>query len=171
MKYDVFGRAYATEHDLAQALYTNPDLDIARIPVVDPEQYNASIAQLHLDLAKLPRYEPSEQSLDEFDQSQQSNWYMPEEYRSFDIAQWVLGQCRTETELQRCGQELLMFQERNLFPLLNYLKYLVDTMREHAVVWGVGRGSSVASYVLYLIGVHRVNSIYYDLDIEEFLKG
>jgi DNA polymerase III alpha subunit len=63
-----------------------------------------------------------------------------------------------------------MFQERDLFPLLQYLKYLVDTMRTNSIVWGVGRGSSVASFVLFLIGIHRVNSLFYGLEIEEFLK-
>jgi DNA polymerase III alpha subunit len=57
-----------------------------------------------------------------------------------------------------------------MFDLLFYLKYLVDTMRENKIVWGVGRGSSVASYVLYLIGVHKIDSIKYELDINEFLK-
>jgi DNA polymerase III alpha subunit len=46
----------------------------------------------------------------------------------------------------------------------------VETMRVNNIVWGVGRGSSVASYVLYLIGVHKIDSMYYDLDIEEFLR-
>jgi DNA polymerase III alpha subunit len=50
------------------------------------------------------------------------------------------------------------------------MKYLVDLMREHNIVWGVGRGSSVSSFVLFLIGIHRINSIYYGLDVEEFLK-
>jgi DNA polymerase III alpha subunit len=68
------------------------------------------------------------------------------------------------------GLELLLFQERDLFLLLKQLKYIVDTWRKNNIVWGVGRGSSVASYVLYLIGVHKINSIYYDLNIEEFLK-
>jgi hypothetical protein len=72
--------------------------------------------------------------------------------------------------LQRVGKELLLYQERDLFPLLKQLKYIVDIWRENNIVWGVGRGSSVASYVLYLIEVHRINSIYYDLDIEEFLR-
>jgi DNA polymerase III alpha subunit len=57
-----------------------------------------------------------------------------------------------------------------MFVLLQYLKYLVDTMRKNNIIWGVGRGSSVASYVLYLIGIHRINSLYYDLSIDEFLK-
>jgi len=43
-------------------------------------------------------------------------------------------------------------------------------MRENGIVWGVGRGASVASYVLYLIGVHRINSIQYGLDWREFLR-
>jgi DNA polymerase III alpha subunit len=57
-----------------------------------------------------------------------------------------------------------------MFILLKYLKYLVDTMRENNIVWGVGRGSSVASFVLFLLEVHRINSLYYDLSIDEFLK-
>ena len=63
-----------------------------------------------------------------------------------------------------------MYQKRDLFMLLQYMKYLVDLMRENNIVWGVGRGSSVSSFVLFLIGIHRINSLYYDLDIEEFLK-
>ena len=109
-------------------------------------------------------------SIDEFDHRCQSHWFMPQTYQELDIAAYVLGLCKTDTELQRVGQELLMYQERDLFNLLRYLKYLVDTMREHNLIWGVGRGSSVASYVLYLLGVHRVNSIFYDLDPGEFLR-
>ena len=82
----------------------------------------------------------------------------------------MLGLCSTQQELQRCGQELLLFQERNLFDLLKYLKYLVDVMRDNNIIWGVGRGSSVSSYVLYLLGVHKINSMYYDLDPLEFLR-
>tara|TARA_R100001163_G_C5054508_1_gene191037 strand:+ start:389 stop:862 length:474 start_codon:yes stop_codon:yes gene_type:complete len=109
-------------------------------------------------------------SVDEYDLMNQKNWLMPEEYRQMDIAQHVIDLCKTTPEIQRAGQELLMFQERDLFNLLKYLKYLVDTMRSNNIIWGVGRGSSVASYVLYLLGVHRINSMYYDLDPGEFLR-
>ncbi len=95
---------------------------------------------------------------------------MPPEYQALDIAEHVLSLCNTQEELQRCGQELLLFQERNLFDLLKYLKYLVDVMRDNHVIWGVGRGSSVSSYVLYLLGIHRINSMFYDLDPSEFLR-
>jgi len=109
-------------------------------------------------------------SVAQFDYMNQIEWMMPEEYKQLDIADYLLSLCKTDTELQRVGQELLLYQERNLFDLLRYLKYLVDTMQEHNIIWGVGRGSSVASYVLYLLKVHKIDSIYYDLDPEEFLR-
>ena len=82
----------------------------------------------------------------------------------------MLSLCSSDAELQRVGEELLLYQERNLFDLLRFMKYLVDTLRKNNIVWGVGRGSSVSSYILYLLGVHKINSMYYDLDIKEFLK-
>ena len=109
-------------------------------------------------------------SVDEYDLANQNNWLMPEEYKQIDIAQHVIDCCKTDAEIQRAGEELLLYHDRNLFDLLKYLKYLVDTMKENNVIWGVGRGSSVASYVLYLLGVHRVDSMYYDLDPNEFLR-
>jgi DNA polymerase-3 subunit alpha len=112
----------------------------------------------------------SQTSVPEFHAQQQANWHMPDQYKTLDIAQHVLGLCKSEAELQRCGQELLLYQERDLFDLLRYLTYLVDVMKQHNVIWGVGRGSSVASYVLYKLGVHRIDSMYYDLAPEEFLR-
>ena len=95
---------------------------------------------------------------------------MPDNYKTLDIASHVLNLCGSEPELQRCGAELLLYQERDLFDLLRYLKYLVDVMSANQIVWGVGRGSSVASFVLYKLGVHRIDSMYYNLDIAEFLR-
>lgn len=113
---------------------------------------------------------PTEQGVRLYDLEMQKNWKMPQEYKDLDIAQYILNLCSTEAELQRCGEELLLYQERDLFNLLRYLKYLVDLMTENNVIWGVGRGSSVASYILYKLGVHKIDSIYYQLDIKEFLR-
>jgi DNA polymerase III alpha subunit len=122
------------------------------------------------NLPVLIEYVESTLSVKDFDYQNQSQWQMPKEYYEIDIAKWVLDQCKNQEELQRAGDELLKFQDRNMFPLLQYLKYLVDTMRKNNIVWGVGRGSSVASFVLFLIGIHRINSLYYQLSIDEFLK-
>ena len=107
---------------------------------------------------------------DEANIQNQNNYFMPDEYKNIDIAKYVLDLCVTDVELQRVGTELLLYQERNMFNILKYLKYLVDTLKNNNIVFGVGRGSSVSSYVLYLLGVHKINSLYYDLDITEFLK-
>ena len=170
MNYDQLGIAYTTADELCDLLYQNPDIDISKICVEDPHKYNNAVKDFYVDLPTLERYVNQDITVEQFDRKNQLNWSMPEEYRDMNIAQWVLDQCNTPEELQRVGKELLLYQERDLFSLLKQLKYIVDTWRANNIMWGVGRGSSVASYVLYLIGVHRVNSIYYDLDIEEFLR-
>ena len=109
-------------------------------------------------------------SVEQFDWMNRQEWMMPNEYKQLDIAEYLLGLCKTDSELQRVGQELLLYNEKNLFDLLRYLKYLVDVMKDNDIIWGVGRGSSVASYVLYLLGVHKIDSMYYDLDPGEFLR-
>jgi DNA polymerase III alpha subunit len=170
MKYDQYGQTYTTSNELCDLLYKNPTLDISRFQVEDSLEYNRSVAELHAELDLLDSYHSINQTVEEFDRVLQANWRMPKEYKDMDIAEYVLGLCRADHELQRVGQELLLYQERDLFDLLRYLKYLVDTLRKNNVVWGVGRGSSVASYVLFLLGVHKIDSLYYNLDIEEFLK-
>jgi len=171
MKYDQFGQAHCTSDDVCELLYNNPELDLAKFLVTNPQQYNSAVKHFYEDLPILNLYtEPKFTSVVEFDQSNQSNWSMPTEYKNLDIAEYVLGLCSTDAELQRVGQELILYQERELFDLLKFLKYLVDTLRKNNIVWGVGRGSSVASYILYLLGVHKIDSLYYDLDIQEFLK-
>lgn len=170
MNFDKYGVAFASTDDLCELLYQNPEIDLSKIFVDDPDKYNLSIYELYADFEKLQKYDSSDIDIETFDSNQQKIWFMPEEYKTLDIAKWVLDQCNTQVELQRVGEELLLYQERNLFDLLRWTKYFVDTMRANDVVWGVGRGSSVASYVLYLIGIHKINSIYYDLNIDEFLK-
>ena len=170
MKYDQYGQTYTTSNELCDLLYKNPTLDISRFQVEDSLEYNRSVAELYAELDLLDSYQTINQTVEEFDQTLQNNWHMPQEYKNMDIAEYVLGLCRADHELQRVAQELLLYQERDLFDLLRYLKYLVDTLRQNNIVWGVGRGSSVASYVLFLIGVHKIDSLYYNLDIEEFLK-
>jgi hypothetical protein len=105
-----------------------------------------------------------------WDYEKQQNWHMPQSYKDMDIAEYVLSLCNTKAEVQRCGQELLLYQQYDLFNLLKYLKYLVDVMKENHVIWGVGRGSSTASYILYKMNVHRIDSMFYKLSISEFLR-
>jgi DNA polymerase III alpha subunit len=170
MKYDQYGQTYTTSNELCDLLYKNPTLDISLFQVEDSLEYNRSVADLHAELDLLDSYHSISQTVEEFDKVLQTNWRMPKEYKELDIAAYVLGLCKEEHELQRVGEELILYQERDLFDLLRYLKYLIDTLRKNNIVWGVGRGSSVASYVLFLIGAHKIDSLYYNLNIDEFLK-
>ena len=165
---DKFGQIVLNELDLIDLYYNNPDIQIKKVLCEKSISFD-SILEL-TDYPKITEYISPSVDIQTFDTNNQNNWLMPTEYKDLDIAQYILDQCKTDSELQRAGQELLLFQERDMFDLLKYLKYLVDTMRKHNIVWGVGRGSSVASFVLYLLGVHKINSLYYDLSIDEFLK-
>ena len=175
MKLDAYGRSYFTEQEIFEELYKNPNLDISKFNLDcnsgQQSSYNKSIKELNLDWTLLEKHRDlQDKNIEEFHLDNQNKWLMPEDYKNLDIAGWVLDQCNTQEELQRVGQELILYQERDLLNLLRYMKYLVDTLSSHNIVWGVGRGSSVSSYVLYLIGVHKINSLYYDLDVSEFLK-
>lgn len=166
MRTDIYGQIIYDENDLCDLYLKNPNLDLNGAIVENAISVSSAIAKLPV----LKPYSHLSLSLEEFDTIQQNNWKMPEQYKTMDIAKFILEQCKTDQELQRAGEELLIFQERNMFPLLQYLKYLVDTMRENNIVWGVGRGSSVSSFVLFLLGIHKINSLYYDLPISEFIK-
>lgn len=168
MKTDAYGQLIFNETDLCNLYMQDPDRTIKSVLI----ESDIKLTDM-LDLSNMPdlvKYVKPTITVKEFDEQNQSHWYIPEEYLKMDIAQWVLDQCKGEAELQRAGEELIKFQERDMFVLLKYLKYLVDTMRKHNIVWGVGRGSSVASFVLFLISVHKINSLEYDLSIDEFLK-
>lgn len=168
MKTDLYGRQVLNENDLCDIYLRNPDQKVTNCIVDSPIKFPTEFDIKNKPTLEL--YQDLELTLESYDNIAQSNWYIPEKYASMDIAKYVLDLCREEYELQRVGEELLLFQNRDMFPLLRYCVYLVDTMREHNIVWGVGRGSSVSSYVLYLIGIHRINSLHYGLNIDEFLK-
>jgi hypothetical protein len=168
-----FSELVFSESDICNLIMQGRDVNSLRYVVVD-DAINLEELIRHVErpeslLTWAFPYDSST-SVPEFHEAQQLMWHMPEEYKTLDIAEHVLSLCKTEAELQRCGAELLLYQERSLFDLLRYLTYLVDVMKQNQVIWGVGRGSSVASYVLYLLGVHRINSMYYNLDIAEFLR-
>lgn len=112
----------------------------------------------------------TEIDIDTFDKMSQLSWKMPGEYTKIQVGPYLLSLCKTVEETKRVKLELELFEKHNMLNLLKYLKFLVDTMRSNNILWGVGRGSSVASYCLYLLGIHKIDSLKYNLDIREFLK-
>jgi hypothetical protein len=170
MQQNKFGELIFAEDDIVELVMQGRDCSVLNGMIVD-ESVDLGLMPDFLDpVPCLEQQQFHAGSVSDWHAEQQRNWHMPQEYRDTDIASHVLGLCDNEAELQRCGQELLLYQERDLFDLLRYLRYLVTVMTKNNIIWGVGRGSSVASHVLYKLGVHRINSIYYNLDIAEFLR-
>ena len=173
IKTDDLGIPRFSNRDLIDMIYSG-HVDKCHVVLCDPsadiDKFNAAMQDQHLP--ELTKYVALDVDQKTFDGVCQSEWFMPEEYKNKDIVWHVhnVKETYTQEERDRIEEELDAFRERNMFPLLRYMVYLVDYMRKNNIVWGVGRGSSVASYVLYLLGVHRVDSIKYNLNIKEFLK-
>jgi len=173
VKTNKYGQIQITETEALNALYSNPALSLSNIYLDDPkliDQYNQA-REINADrLSDLNKLVNIESTVSEFDQANQKEWFMPQEYKDFNIVEFLLDKCQNQEQYTRVVEELELFVQHGMYDLLCYLKYLVDTMRKHNILWGVGRGSSVSSYVLYLIGIHKIDSLRYQLDIKEFLK-
>lgn len=172
LKINPYGQVTISQEEACEALYSKKITDLKNVyidldSVVD--QYNQARTINADRIPALAVLQEPQVSQSEFDHQNQQHWFMPDQYKNMDIEQFVFDQC-PEQNRNRAAEELELFQARGMYDLLRYIKYLVDTMRSNNIVWGVGRGSSVASYVLYLIGIHKINSILYQLDIHEFLK-
>lgn len=171
MKTDKLGIPRFTKRDLVDMIYSG-HADKVHVVLCDADDdINKFNEAMHAQgMLPLQKYIPLDVDQKTFDDVCQGDWFMPEEYKNMDIYQYLSGKCENADEYVRLVAEWEEFEKRDMIDLLRYMKYLVDFMRENDIVWGVGRGSSVASYVLYLIGVHRINPIQYDLDWQEFLR-
>ncbi len=163
MNIDHLGNPVFNEKDLFDALYQGHQL-----PFFTLTENSKEIEQLkkYIDLQHNIFDTISKE---DFDRKNQNTWFMPDEYKDLDIEGFLVHVCPKEN-YQRLIDELQEFRERNMLELLRWLKYFVDTCRKNGILWGVGRGSSVSSYVLYLIGVHKIDPIKYNLDWREFLR-
>lgn len=162
MKRDKHGQVILNEDDLFDLLMKGRSYTTFQGMIVDDS--------VQAELFSCVPYNQDSQDTTEFDKIKQSTWFMPQEYYTMDIVTYLSERCNSDEELERCARELVVFEERNLLNLLKYLVYLVDCMKQNNVIWGVGRGSSVGSFVLYLIGIHRVDPLKYDLSFEDFMR-
>jgi len=151
MTYDKFGNVIYDEKDLIDLIYRDQLDCISQINLSDtPEiQKFKKTTEININIFDQSIFENIDQST--FDHLHQDNWFH-------------------DCETQRVKDEYSEFQRRKMVPLLRWLKYLVDTCRRNNIVWGVGRGSSVSSFVLFLIGVHKIDPIKYGLDWKDFLR-
>ena len=157
-----------TENDVVTAWLSDTDIDAAIFEDIEPINiYNNWCKAYDVEDSITAK---TEYTGDNFVEHCIQNWNMPDEYKELDIVRWLNNRQLTHEQRDRLHLEIEMFRERGMIPVLKFLRYLVDVCEKNNIVLGVGRGSSVASYVLYLLGVHKIDSLKYGLDIKEFLK-
>jgi DNA polymerase III alpha subunit len=173
LKTDELGIPRFTDRDLIDIIYSG---NIEKCHAVlcdssdDIEKFNTAMEEQ--GLSSLQKYIPINIDQKTFDSVCQNEWLMPDEYKISNpmLRHDLLNLCKKPEEEERVLEEYDEFKQRGMLDLLKYMIYLVDFMRENNIVWGVGRGSSVSSYVLFLIGVHKIDSLKYNLDWREFLR-
>ena len=107
-------------------------------------------------------------------------WNIPDDYKNLNVVEYItekhllltaaMDQDERHQRDARLAAELRIYKKKNLFDVLRTIIFIINKLTAEDVVWGVGRGSSVSSYVLYVIGVHDVDSFMYDLDINDFIS-
>lgn len=168
MRLNKYSELIFNDEDLLALLYSGKSEFLSSVLVDDSndatvlKNNNINITVYNSDDEKL--------TVEEFDKNRQDKWFIPEKYQSLDIREYCLSKCASTVEGARVIEEYQEFEKKDMIPLLKFLKYLVDKLREEKLVWGVGRGSSVSSYILYLLGIHKINSIKHNLDWREFIR-
>lgn len=172
MKINSYGQVSLTEKEIFDALYTKTIENSSNIFVEDDKivnQFNKSIKDNYEDFELLNIFNNLTLSIEDFDKLNQSFWFYSTNYKNLDIKNYLYSIC-PENNKNRLEEELCLYEKYNLLDLLKFLKYLVDTMKTHNITWGIGRGSSVSSYVLFLMEIHKIDSVKHNLDISEFLN-
>lgn len=169
MRLDQFNNPIFNDADIFDALYIGHQSALSKIIAeTNPEIENFC----NLSGIEFTKLDPSlyNLSINEYDKLLQQEWFMPDSYYTINIEEYCISKCKNQIEINRVLDELAEYTHRGMIPLLQWLIYFVDTCMDNNIVWGVGRGSSVSSFVLFLIGVHKIHSIKYNLDWQDFLR-
>jgi DNA polymerase III alpha subunit len=169
MRLDKFGNPIFNSSDIFRALYQGKLTSLKDITV----DYTDDIEKLEETAGfTFQRFNEhlDQINIEDFDAALQSEWFMPDDYKDFDVEEYCISRCTTSEQKTRVLDEIEEYKKRGMIPLLQWIKYFVDTCTKNDIIWGVGRGSSVASFVLFLLGVHQIDSVKYNLDWQEFLR-
>ena len=130
--------------------------------------FNALLHQRGKDKFALKKAEVPNHTPEEEHRLRTEDWTLS--LPGIDIREFVLSLCETDAQRERVNEEMDLYEAKDLLPILQVMILLVDHFRQNNIVWGVGRGSSVASYVLFLLGVHKIDAMKFGLSIKDFLK-
>jgi len=102
-------------------------------------------------------------------------WNIPDTYKSIDIIDYcqkiMISKGLTDEQyIDRLSLELVAAEEKGMEDFIRALIYIVDVLRDNKKVWGLGRGSSCASLIMFIIGVNKGDPVLYNIDMGEFYK-
>ena len=171
MKINMYGQAILSSDNLRELLLQGKNIGHLNVVKDDDinlyEKYQGELLRQTTIFLDAPQ---ETLTFDDFHIQKSDEWVFPIKYQQINVLAFLLDKCKTQQEIDRVNEEYLLYLDRDLVMLLRLFIFLVDHMRENKYIWGVGRGSSVSSYILYLIGIHRVNSLKYGFDIKDYLK-
>ena len=96
MRQDNLGRCILNENDALELLYSDKSISNIHAEQEIIEQYNKSVDIGEIDLEHLKSI--ADIDLETFDHLNQTNWYMPDEYKQLDIAEYVLSKTYNEEQ-------------------------------------------------------------------------
>lgn len=145
-----------SESEAIKALYNGVPIEKIRIDTSLQEEYNKT--------AVINGFKPLQ------DVVYYERFLMPQEYHDIDLTEYFSKLTVTLQQKQRVKEELNLFSLSEKTDLLRYAIYLSDVIKHYKIVTGVGRGSSVSVYVFFLCGLHKVDSLLYNLEYTDFFK-
>lgn len=160
-RFDSNGLAYLTNQGIVELAYQNK-LDGALFEWQDSDSKR--------DYQNICKYLDTWPFCNSTDASSRQ-WFTPQEYQDLDLEQYVLSRCKDQAQQKRAQDELAIIHKLQVQHIFKHLIYLVNLWRSRNLVWGIGRGSSVSCFVLYVIGLNKINPLDYDLDYREFFKN
>jgi len=154
---DMFGQQVYSENDL-RGLFLKTRRTIAEL---GREKHSIFTFPLN-NRPELLCYEYKDISVEAFDESNQNTWHLTEEYKNFDIAKFVLNQCTQMMNFNVLEWNCYCSVTRHVHATKIFKISSRRNARKIILFWDMALGSSVASFVLFLIGVLRINSLYCD---------
>lgn len=169
---DAWGRTIVSPDSVIEMLMQGSDVSAVLVENEDAiNEYNEWCRFYDKGQYLIATPEAMDHSPEEEHEERANTWFISENIQQINVRQFLLEElCKDDVCRDRVNHEMDLFEDRGLVPLLQLMMYLVYNFRKNKVVWGVGRGSSVSSYVLFLIGVHKIDPIKYGLDVHDFLK-
>lgn len=171
---DAYGSVKFSVKETLDKLYNGDD--ISQFVVNDTNENNLHLTHhTHFELPSLQQPPSLDVAPEDFHDILSHSWIMPDNYKEMDLESYLANELvkqniTTEVYTKRVIEELDEYANRDMLDILKFLVYLMQVCRDNSIVTGIGRGSSVSSLVLYLIGVHYIDPVKYNLSYKEFLR-